>query len=34
MPKGQEKKKTTNKPKLSVKEKKAKKKEKGAKPGS
>jgi hypothetical protein len=30
MPKGQEKSKTTNKPKLSVKEKKAKKKEKAA----
>ncbi len=31
MPKGQEKSKTTNKPKLTVKEKKAKKKEKAAK---
>lgn len=30
MPKGQEKKKTNNKPKLTVKEKKAKKKEKNA----
>ncbi|MEY4576504.1 MAG: hypothetical protein RL701_1207 [Pseudomonadota bacterium] len=30
MPKGQEKKKTTNKPKLTVKEKKAKKKDKKA----
>jgi hypothetical protein len=30
MPKGQEKQKTTNKPKLTVKEKKAKKKEKAA----
>jgi len=34
MPKGQEKGKTTNKPKLSVKEKKAKKKEKLAAKGS
>ncbi len=33
MPKGQEKSKTTNKPKLSVKEKKAKKKEKAAAKG-
>jgi hypothetical protein len=31
MPKGQEKKKTTNKPKLTVKEKKAKKKDKSTK---
>jgi len=34
MPKGQEKAKTTNKPKLSVKEKKQKKKEKAATKGS
>ena len=32
MPKGQEKKQTSNKPRLSLKEKKAKKKEKAAKP--